>query len=56
MTDDPIVDEIHKVRELLLRECEGDLDKLIDRLQARERDDSRFVVDSLAAGKAFAHT
>jgi hypothetical protein len=45
--EDPIVAEIHKVREKLLAECEGDLDKLMDRLASREREDgSRVIVDA----------
>lgn len=46
MSQDPIVDEIHKVREKLLEECGGDLDKLMDRLAFREREDgSRVIAD-----------
>ncbi len=46
MIDDPIVEEIHKVREKLWEECGGSLDKLMDRLQAREEEDrSRLVHD-----------
>jgi hypothetical protein len=45
--EDPVVAEIHKVREKLLEECGGDLDKLMDRLASREREDgSRVVVDA----------
>jgi len=46
MIDDPIVEEIHKVREKLWEECGGSLDKLMDRLRAREEEDrSRLVRD-----------
>lgn len=31
---DPIVEEIHKIREKILEECDGDLDKYFDRLKA----------------------
>ena len=43
--DDPIVEEIHRVREKLLEECGGSLERLMDRLKAREDEDrSRLVV------------
>jgi hypothetical protein len=41
MINDPIVDEIHRIREKLLAEHDGDLDKYIDHLiqeQAKDRD------------------
>ena len=31
MNNDPIVDEIHQIRARLLAECDGDLDRLLDR-------------------------
>jgi hypothetical protein len=37
--EDPFVEEVHKVRERLLRECDGDLERLMDRLKAREEED-----------------
>ena len=36
MWKDPIVEEIHRIREKMLSECGGDLDKLIERLKAAE--------------------
>ena len=36
MKQDPIVEEIHQVRQKMLAECQGDLDQLLDRLQAAE--------------------
>ena len=46
MIDDPIVEEIHKIREKLWEECGGSLDKLMDRLQEREKEDrARLVHD-----------
>ncbi|MDP2983417.1 MAG: hypothetical protein Q8O92_08815 [Candidatus Latescibacter sp.] len=36
MNKDPIVEEIHLIREKMLEECGGDLEKLMDRLKARE--------------------
>ena len=44
MTEDPIVDEVHRTRARLLAECDGDLDKLMDRLKEHEtRDQDRLV-------------
>ena len=45
--EDPFVEEIHRTRERLLEECGGDLEKLMDRLQAREQGDSDRVVRRL---------
>jgi hypothetical protein len=45
--EDPFVEEIRRTRERLLEECGGDLEKLMDRLQAREREDSDRVVRDL---------
>ena len=36
MNHDPIVAEIHHVRQRMLAECHGDLDQLLDRLQAAQ--------------------
>jgi hypothetical protein len=36
MNHDPILEEIHHVRQRMLAECHGDLDQLLDRLQAAE--------------------
>ena len=41
MNRDPIVEEIHQTREKMLAECDGDLGKLLDRLQAAEKRESR---------------
>ena len=39
MNDDPIVEEIHQIRGRLLGECDGDLDRLLDRYkQSEDRD------------------
>ncbi len=44
MRDDPIVEEVHRTRKRLLAECDGDLDKYMDRLRHSEsRDRSRLV-------------
>jgi hypothetical protein len=45
--EDPFLDEIHKTRERLLEECGGDIEKLMDRLQAREQGDHARVVRDL---------
>ncbi len=36
MIHDPIVKEIHQARQKILKECDGDLDRLMDRLKAAE--------------------
>ncbi len=45
--DDPIVDEVHKVREKLLAECGGDLRKLLAHYKAQEGQDRSRVVTSV---------
>lgn len=52
MIDDPIVDEVHKVREKLLAECGGDLRKLLARYKAQESQDRSRVVDSVKESRA----
>jgi hypothetical protein len=37
--EDPFVKEVHEIRERLLQECGGDLERLMDRLKAREEED-----------------
>ena len=44
MKYDAIVEEIHQVRQKMLAECHGDLDQLLDRLQAAEPLDGDRVV------------
>jgi hypothetical protein len=42
--NDPIIDEVRETRRLILEECGGDLNRLIDRLKAAEvQDKSRLV-------------
>jgi hypothetical protein len=48
MTEDPIVAEIHRIREQMLEECGGDLEKLMDRLKAREEQDAARLVTDLS--------
>ncbi len=39
MNDDPILEELHQIRGRLLAECNGDLDRLLDRYkQSEDRD------------------
>ena len=47
MTDDPIVAEVHRARAKLLAECDGDLDRYMDRLQKLERTEQRLVIKSV---------
>jgi hypothetical protein len=41
MTKNPILDELHAVREKLLEDAGGTLDALVDRLQAEEQQSNR---------------
>jgi hypothetical protein len=44
MIEDPIVEEIHQIREKILSGCSEDLDKLLDRYKlAEEQDQARLV-------------
>jgi hypothetical protein len=47
MTNDPLVEEVHRIREKLLEESGGDLEKLMDRLKARETGDQSRVVSQV---------
>ncbi len=47
MIEDPIVEEVHRAREKLLAECDGDLDKLMDHLGKRESEERSPVVKSV---------
>ena len=37
MREDPIVEEVHRIRERIMDECENDLDKVFDRIQELEK-------------------
>jgi len=37
--DDPIVQEVHEIRRRILEQCNGDLDRLIERIKAAESKD-----------------
>lgn len=41
MTKNPILDELHAIRERLLTEAGGTLDALVDQLQAEEQESDR---------------
>lgn len=47
MNSDPIVEEIHKIREKLLDECGGDLGAYLRRLKIQENQDRRRVVTTV---------
>jgi len=51
MINDPLVEEIHRIREKLLDECGGDLEKLMDRLKAREAEDCSRMVSDIPASR-----
>jgi len=44
MKKDPIVEEVHQIREKLLDECGGDIEILMDRLKAREFADKDRII------------
>ena len=45
--EDPFVKEVHEIRERLLQECGGDLERLMDRLKAREEEDRQRVTSEI---------
>jgi len=45
--EDPFVEEVHRIRERLLQECGGDLERLMDRLKAREEEDRSRVTSEV---------
>jgi hypothetical protein len=45
--EDPFVTEVHEAREKLLRECGGDLEKLMDRLKGCEEEDRSRVTSAV---------
>jgi len=46
MRNDPIVEEIHRVREKMLEECRGDLERLMDRIKVRESNNKDWIVST----------
>ena len=54
MNRDPVVEEVHQTRQKLLKECGGDLDRLLDRVKASEKDDhSRVVTNTPLPAKTY---
>lgn len=54
MKKDPIVEEVHRVREKILDECGGNIEKLMDKLKARERNHKpRLISRNTQKQKAF---
>ena len=51
MKRDPIVEEIHQVRQKLMEECGGDLNQLMDRLKAAEKQDRDRLVSATSPRK-----
>ena len=51
MNRDPIVEEIHQTRQKMLEECGGDLDRLLDRLKASEKQNPSRVVSTTSLSK-----
>jgi hypothetical protein len=44
MIKDPIVEEVHKIREQILMDCGGNIETLMDRLKDRESKDKDRLV------------
>lgn len=51
MINDPIVQEIHRIRREMMVECDGDLERLVARLREREVEDASQVVSSVEEGQ-----
>lgn len=51
MNRDPIVEEIHQTRQKMLEECGGDLDRLLARLKASEKQNPGRVVSTTSLSK-----
>jgi hypothetical protein len=41
MTENPIVEEIHRIREQMLADCGGDMQTLVDCIRKREEESAR---------------
>jgi hypothetical protein len=46
MKHDPIVEEIHQIREKILDDYDGDLEKWMNRLKVAEKNDQRHIVNT----------
>lgn len=53
MRKDPIVEEIHRSRRRLLEECDGDIDKLMDRLKKMESHHRGLIVSRKEFSKRY---
>lgn len=51
MKRDPIVEEIHQIRQKLLEECNGDLNQLMARYKAAEIQDRSRLVSTISVRK-----
>lgn len=51
MKRDPIVEEIHQTRQKLLDECGGDLNQLMARYKAAEKQDRDRLVSTISTHK-----
>ena len=51
MKCDPIVEEIHQTRQKLLEECGGDLNQLMARYKAAEKQDRDRLVSTISPQK-----
>jgi hypothetical protein len=51
MWKDPIVEEIHLVREKIAKECNYDLKKIMNRLRKKEKENRERVVSKIARTK-----
>lgn len=51
MKRDPIVEEIHQTRQKLLEECGGDLNQLMERYKAAEKQDQDRLVSTISPHK-----
>ena len=51
MWKDPIVEEIHFVREKIAKECNYDLKKIMNRLRKKEKENRERVVSKIAGTK-----
>lgn len=51
MKRDPIVEEIHQIRQKLLDECDGDLNQLMARYKAAEKQDRDRLVSTISTRK-----
>ena len=46
MKHDPIVEEIHQIREKILDDYDGDLEKWMNRLKIAEKNDQKHIVNT----------